>query len=72
MSNQNKKEDSRPTYIPPQVIRLDEISAGVGKCGSGSAPASGSCYPTGNGASINICRIGNGAKSSCVIGNGVG
>ena len=67
----NNKGGSRPAYVPPQVIRLDKVSTGTGNCGIGSGPAGGDCKPTGNGASQKICRIGNGAKNSCVLGNGV-
>lgn len=61
----NNKEDSRPVYIAPQVIRLDNVSTGAGAtCGGGSAPTSGNCQPTGNGASQGNCYPnGNGAKT---------
>lgn len=60
--NNNNKEDSRPVYIAPQVIRLDNVSTGAGaNCGGGSSPTAGNCTPTGNGASKGTCSPnGNG------------
>ena len=71
-SKEKKKEDTRPVYIAPQVIRLNDISTGIGGgCGPGGSPASGSCVPTGNGPGIIACVVGNGAKGACAVGNGV-
>lgn len=73
MSNyKSNKKDSRPTYVSPRVIRLDDVNSGVGGCGDGNSPAGGIyCVPTGNGAQIDTCSPqGNGAKLSCGGGNG--
>ena len=58
-SKDKKKEDSRPAYVAPRVIRLDDVSTGIGV----SCQGNGSGY-TGD------CLRGNGAKLSCGIGNG--
>jgi len=72
MSSDRKKEDNRPAYVAPQVIRLHDISTGIGACGPGGSPASGRCEPVGNGPGIISCVTGNGAKGSCYPnGNGV-
>ena len=72
MSNKDSKQDQRPSYEAPRVIRLDDISSGVGGCGAGNSPAGGIyCVPTGNGASVQTCTRGNGAKVVCGQGNGV-
>jgi len=72
-SKEKKKEDSRPVYVAPQVIRLNDISSGIGaSCAAGGSPQSGSCVPVGNGATLVTCTQGNGAKGACFPnGNGV-
>jgi len=68
-SNISKKEDSRPEYVSPRVIRLDDVYSGAGgKCSIGSAVAAGGCS---NGAGAGLtCEGGNGATVPCSIGNG--
>lgn len=72
MSNSDrKKEDTRPAYVAPQVIRMPDIAAGIGgSCGQGGSPRAGTCAPTGNGPGLITCGQGNGAKGTC--GNGAG
>ncbi len=75
MSTDNsKKDDTRPSYVPPQVIRLDDVNKGIGNCGAGSSPGQGDCSPSGNGATTGAvgCETGNGAKPYCLRGNGIG
>lgn len=65
--------DNRPAYVSPQVIRLDDLSSGAGACSPGNSPAGGvNCFPTGNGAAVQNCARGNGAKVICGNGQGVG
>ena len=73
-ADNSKKDDTRPSYVSPQVIRLDDVNCGIGSCGAGSSPGQGDCYPTGNGATTGGigCGRGNGAKPYCSQGNGVG
>ncbi len=74
MGNSEKKiPDSRPAYIAPQVVRLNDVSSGIGgNCNTGGSPTAGSCIPTGNGPGLITCVNGNGAKGSCApSGSGV-
>lgn len=72
MNDQDTKKDLRPTYVSPRVIRLDDVNRGVGGCGDGNSPAGGiNCSPTGNGAQVQNCGRGNGAKVTCRPGAGV-
>lgn len=65
------KKGALPAYVPPQVIRLDDVHKGAGsKCQVGNSPAGGTCLPTGNGASTENCGRGNGAYAGCYPGNG--
>ena len=69
--NNKEKRGVLPPYVPPQVIRLDDVQKGAGaKCQVGSSPAGGTCLPTGNGASTENCGRGNGAPAGCFPGNG--
>jgi hypothetical protein len=61
MSDSNsKKEDTRPAYVSPKVIRLDDVYSGAG----------GSCSPTGSGVAAGTCNTGGGAGQNCGTGNG--
>ena len=72
MDKKDKVKDSRPVYVPPRVILLDNANCGAGaSCGAGSSPTFGTCIPTGNGATIQNCGRGNGAKAACQPGQGV-
>ena len=68
-SNNTKKEDSRPEYVSPRVVRLDDVYSGAGgKCNIGSGVAAGGCS-NGSGAGL-TCERGNGASLPCLLGNG--
>lgn len=62
MSSNNiiKKKDSRPKYVSPQAVRLDDVYNGAG----------GRCSPVGSGVTSGNCRMGSGADQRCLTGNG--
>ncbi len=53
-----QKNDDRPIYIPPKIMRLDDMHIGVGaECPGGNSPVSASC---GYGGGAGSCPVGNG------------
>lgn len=62
--------DTRPTYEPPQAMRLNQVHAGEGACEPGSGDSE-YCYFSGNAANAECLSAGNSATGSCNGGSGV-
>jgi len=52
-NNSNDQKDTRPVYVSPRVIRLDDVHRGIGVCD-----------PIGSG-NIGGCGVGNAPTGNC-------
>jgi len=64
-----KDQDNRAEYVPPQVMRLEDIHTGRGACDTGTGDP-GDCGNCGYQAGGGCLPLGYSAGISCLTGNG--
>ncbi len=63
-----KDQDNRAEYVPPQVMRLEDVRNGQGACSPTGTGDSGDCYEVGYNAQSG-CLTGWNAAIDCQTGN---
>ena len=67
--NHKKYQENKPEYVPPQVMRLEDVHTGQGACESGTG-GDGDCNDYGYSPTGGFCAPGISASFSCIAGNG--